>query len=90
MQYDNMMFKALKLRKRAFNRVILAIAPVQARLHQQTVLTNVGIDVRDTYNWGEVDVDNYIEAYDCNPPPLFIPFITLVEVCLFAYIVLYL
>ena len=41
----------------------------------------VDADATDADNWGEdEDLENYLEAYDCRPPPFFIPLITLAEV----------
>lgn len=77
---DENVIKKLRIRKRVLNRAVLAIDPTAARRHQQEILAKSGFDEVDTYNWGEADVDNYIEAYDCRPPPIFIPLITLAEV----------
>ncbi|KAA3681718.1 rhomboid-related protein 1/2/3 [Paragonimus westermani] len=63
----------------------MAIDPSAGRRHQQDVIVSSGYDTPDAYNWGEADVDNYIEAYDCRPPPIFIPLITLAEIGVFIY-----
>ncbi|TPP66037.1 Rhomboid protein [Fasciola gigantica] len=77
---DENVIKKLRIRRRVLNRAVLAIDPSAGRRHQQEVLAKAGYDEVDTYNWGEADVDNYIEAYDCRPPPIFIPLVTLAEV----------
>ncbi|KAG5446933.1 Rhomboid- protein 2 [Clonorchis sinensis] len=85
MSEDEGVWKRLRIRARVLNRAVLAIDPAAGRRHQQDVMVKSGIDSPDTYNWGEADVDNYVEAYDCRPPPIFIPVITLVEIGVFIY-----
>ncbi|KAL7061123.1 hypothetical protein AAHC03_09087 [Spirometra sp. Aus1] len=71
--------------KRTLNRAVFAIDPVSARRCQRTQLNKSGVDETDVYNWGEADVSNYIEAYDCRPPPIFIPLITVAQIAVFVY-----
>ncbi|VDP57387.1 unnamed protein product [Schistosoma margrebowiei] len=76
---DEKIIRRLRIHKRVLNRAVLAIAPDCGREYQRTVAVNSGYDSIDGYNWGEADVDNYIQAYDCRPPPIFIPLITIAE-----------
>lgn len=64
----------------ALNKACIAVAPRTARRKQRMQMLKSGIDETDLYNWGEADVSNYIEAYDCLPPPIFIPLITFAQV----------
>lgn len=64
----------------ALNKAVIAVAPQTARQKQRLQMQKNGIDETDLYNWGEADVNNYIEAYDCRPPPIFIPLITFAQV----------
>ncbi|CAH8564309.1 unnamed protein product [Dicrocoelium dendriticum] len=75
----------LRIRNRVINRAVMAIDPSAGRRHQHEVIVKSGLDETDTYNWGEADVDNYIQAYDCRPPPIFIPVVTLLEISVFIY-----
>ncbi|VDP87340.1 unnamed protein product [Schistosoma mattheei] len=77
----------MRIHKRVLNRAVLAIAPDCGREYQRTVAVNSGYDSIDGYNWGEADVDNYVQAYDCRPPPIFIPLITIAEIVVFIYYV---
>jgi rhomboid-related protein 1/2/3 len=36
---------------------------------------------RATNKHGKVVVDDYVEQYNCKPPPLFMPIISIIEVC---------
>ncbi|VDD74338.1 unnamed protein product [Mesocestoides corti] len=69
----------------ALNKAVIAVAPQTARRKQRQQMQKSGIDETDLYNWGEADVNNYIEAYDCRPPPIFIPLITFAQIAVFAY-----
>ncbi|KAK4472747.1 hypothetical protein MN116_003971 [Schistosoma mekongi] len=84
---DEKTLHKLKVHQRVLNRAVLAIAPDFGREHQLSVAVDSGYDNIDGYNWGKADVDNYIEAYDCRPPPLFIPIITAAEIAVFIYYV---
>ncbi|CAL8106985.1 unnamed protein product [Calicophoron daubneyi] len=85
MNEDESTLERLRIRKRILNRAVMAIDPSAGRKHQQDIIARQGLDEMDAYNWGEADVDNYIEAYDCRPPPIFIPLITLAEIGVFIY-----
>lgn len=65
--------------KRFLNGAVRIVQPGRRRVRTYDA------DETDTLNWGEENVDNYIEAYNCRPPPLFIPIITLAEIGVFAY-----
>ncbi|CAI2723327.1 unnamed protein product [Schistosoma spindalis] len=84
---DEGTLRRLRIHKRVLNRAVLAIAPDCGREHQRAVAVNSGYDAIDGYNWGEADVDNYVQAYDCRPPPIFIPLITIAEIAVFIYYV---
>ncbi|VDQ05104.1 unnamed protein product [Trichobilharzia regenti] len=81
---DDKVLTRLRIDKRILNRAVLAVAPDCGRNHQRAVALDSGYDDIDGYNWGEADVDNYVEAYDCRPPPIFIPLITIAEVIYFS------
>nr|CAH8827718.1 unnamed protein product [Trichobilharzia regenti] len=82
---DDKVLTRLRIDKRILNRAVLAVAPDCGRNHQRAVALDSGYDDIDGYNWGEADVDNYVEAYDCRPPPIFIPLITIAEIAVFMY-----
>ncbi|KAM7532908.1 hypothetical protein Aperf_G00000127477 [Anoplocephala perfoliata] len=82
---DTQFLHKLAFGKRALNRAVLAVAPQVARRKQRVQMQKNGIDETDLYNWGETNVNNYIEAYDCKPPPIFIPLITLSQIAVFVY-----
>ncbi|KAH8854196.1 Rhomboid-related protein 2 [Schistosoma japonicum] len=82
---DERTLHKLNFSKRVLNRAVLAIAPDYGREHQRSVAVDSGYDNIDGYNWGEADVGNYVEAYDCRPPPLFIPIITAFQIGVFIY-----
>ncbi len=71
--------------KCVLNRAVIAVAPENARKRQTIQMRKSGIDETDMYNWGEANVNNYVEAYDCKPPPIFIPLITLAQITVFIY-----
>ncbi|VEL11072.1 unnamed protein product [Protopolystoma xenopodis] len=72
--------------RRVLNSAIIRFDPQLSRENQRRRLAQSGLeDQVDTYNWGEAEVDNYVEAYDCRPPPIFIPLVTLVEIGVFIY-----
>lgn len=80
---DSQFLHKLTFGRRALNRAVIAVAPQMARRKQRIEMQKNGIDETDLYNWGEKNVNNYIEAYDCRPPPIFIPLITFSQVRLF-------
>ncbi|CAH8490188.1 unnamed protein product [Heterobilharzia americana] len=82
---DDKVLQRLRIDKRILNRAVLAVAPHCGRNHQRAVAVDYGYDDIDGYNWGEADVNNYVEAYDCRPPPIFIPLITVAEIAVFIY-----
>ena len=77
---DNTFLSKLGFGSIALNKAVLAVAPQTARRKQRIEMQKNGIDETDLYNWGEADVNNYVEAYDCRPPPIFIPLITIAQV----------
>lgn len=77
---DSAFLQKLAFGSIALNRAVIAVAPQTARRKQRLQMQKSGIDETDLYNWGEADVNNYIEAYDCRPPPIFIPLITFAQV----------
>ncbi|VUZ48943.1 unnamed protein product [Hymenolepis diminuta] len=82
---DSQFLHKLAFGKRALNRAVIAVAPQMARRKQRIQMQRNGIDETDLYNWGEENVNNYIEAYDCRPPPIFIPLITFSQIAVFVY-----
>ncbi|KAL5961790.1 Rhomboid-related protein 2 [Taenia solium] len=76
---DSAFLQKLAFGSIALNRAVIAVAPQTARRKQRLQMQKNGIDETDLYNWGEADVNNYIEAYDCRPPPIFIPLITFAQ-----------
>lgn len=77
---DSAFLNKLAFGSRALNKACIAVAPRSARRKQRLQMRKSGIDETDLYNWGEADVSNYIEAYDCRPPPIFIPLVTFAQV----------
>ncbi|CAH8457650.1 unnamed protein product [Schistosoma turkestanicum] len=84
---DEKTLRRLRIHKRILNRAVLAVAPDCGRQHQQTVAIDSGFDISNARISSEADIDNYIQAYDCRPPPLFIPLITVAEIAVFIYYV---
>lgn len=82
---DSAFLQKLAFGSIALNKAVIAVAPQTARRKQRLQMQKSGIDETDLYNWGEADVNNYIEAYDCRPPPIFIPFITFAQIAVFTY-----
>jgi rhomboid-related protein 1/2/3 len=79
---DEVTYRQLSRTRRALNKAVMAVAP---QIRRRPV--RVPADSADMYyNWGEdKDLESYVQAYDCKPPPLFIPLITLVEIAMFIY-----
>ncbi|VDM34378.1 unnamed protein product [Hydatigera taeniaeformis] len=82
---DSAFLQKLAFGSIALNKAVIAVAPQTARRKQRQQMQKNGIDETDLYNWGEADVNNYIEAYDCRPPPIFIPLITFAQIAVFTY-----
>ncbi|KAL3312044.1 hypothetical protein Ciccas_009369, partial [Cichlidogyrus casuarinus] len=77
--------KILAAKNKTLNRAVFAIAPNLARHNQKKIIEEKAPDVPDTLNWGEEDIPDFVSAYNCRPPPIFIPIITAVEISVFIY-----
>ncbi|CAH8477346.1 unnamed protein product [Schistosoma bovis] len=84
---DEKIIRRLRIHKRILNCVVLAIAPDCGREHQRAVAIDSGYDTIDIGSSKEADINNYVQAYDCRPPPIFIPLITIAEIAVFIYYV---
>uniref|UniRef100_A0A1I8H955 LIM zinc-binding domain-containing protein n=1 Tax=Macrostomum lignano TaxID=282301 RepID=A0A1I8H955_9PLAT len=64
--------------KRFINRAVLTAVPG----HRPRT-----VDSPDTFSpWGEqAEMESFSDAYDCRPPPIFIPLITAAEIAVFLY-----
>lgn len=67
--------------KRLFNRAVLSAVPGR---RPRVVVTP---DSPDAYlSWtDDGQLESFVDAYDCRPPPLFIPLVTLAEIGVFLY-----
>jgi len=65
----------LALRKRIINKAVIAIAPDRV-----PSICITSMDLSDYMIWGQEKLENYVEAYDCRPPPFMIPLIILSQV----------
>ncbi|CAH8446135.1 unnamed protein product [Schistosoma rodhaini] len=81
---DEKVIRRLRIHKRILNRAVLAIEPHCGREHQRAVVIDSGYDANVCSSSG-ANINNYIEAYDCRPPPIFIPLITIAEIAVFIY-----
>ncbi|PAA68889.1 hypothetical protein BOX15_Mlig016071g2, partial [Macrostomum lignano] len=70
--------------RRMFNRAVMSAVP---GLRPRVVVT---ADAPDFMTWtDEGDLESFVDAYDCKPPPIFIPLVTLVEIGVFLYYALH-